>query len=130
MFNLETIQRVAMDKGLDLKNGKPPYGELEFPPYRTVEGNHWGFMKKDIFQRGMYTPYGDEAMDYWFHYQNEHDVQNVMGEVTRMHREALALHLKYAKGHVVVCGLDHGLLPYNLCTGEETGSYQQILGLQ
>ncbi len=66
--------------------------------------------KPHIAQRGYWSKFDMEPC-FWYLKRDD----KVCMSTSRMERESHALHLKYAKGVVVVCGVGLGMFLYNLC---------------
>lgn len=91
----------------------PDYGDLrEFGPWRLDKIEPMNPKNNTVLQRGYWSGLDWEPC---YHRLTNTEDGEVWMVSSRMERESLAIHLKHAKGTVVVCGIGMGVLLHNLC---------------
>ncbi len=84
---------------------------LESPKYRCGEYGAWNLRSKpgETFERGYFTGFASEPPGYYL-VRDGH----IWMSTSRLERESHAIHLKQARGKVVVCGVGMGMYLFNI----------------
>jgi hypothetical protein len=91
-----------------------PYPQA--PSYCCGKYGAWTLKKKagHSYERGYFTGLGDEPPGYYLVRGGD-----IWMSTSRLERESHAVHLKYARGNVVVCGVGMGLYLYNIASRDQ-----------
>src|SRR5258708_4132125 len=84
---------------------------LEVPDYYCGVYGDWTLKEKpgESFERGYFTGYDTEPPGHYI-MRNGH----IWMSTSRLERESHAIHLKHARGNVVMCGVGMGMYLYNI----------------
>jgi hypothetical protein len=84
------------------------------PDYHCGKYGSWTLKEKlgDSFECGYFTGFDDEPPGHFLVSAQNH----VWMSTSRLERESHAIHMKYAKGNVVVCGVGMGMYLFNIAS--------------